>query len=736
MISAKERQGLNQAMSGKKNKKPGPIPVKLNSQQATHPLWGQACLFGIIALAFLLSFHTLTDTDIFWHLKTGQIIFETHQIPSRDLFSFTRAGEEWIDSQWLFQVIIYGLYKTAGYGGMILFGAILTSLTWTVILLPVFRSRKYFGVALVALLALLAASNRIKLRPEALTFLYMSLEIYLLESFRRGKKRAIYFLPLIILLWVNSHGLWPIYFAVFSAFLLEQILFFYLPGLFSAVRKQFALPAGFALKAMGSALAISLPLTFINPFGWRGVAFPWTLFRESSFSGGLIKQLIFEFQSPFDHLPPFDFWTYIGLIAVSTLFVGSLLWRRRFYPGVFLAWLSLLWLSTSALRNVAVFAVATAELLCRLIGDEDLDAGGPNARTPGLFPGLRPVGALLMIVVLILAGRDVVSSRLYLRNFSYAKFGIGALETEYPIRGGKYLERMMETPGGLHPLRIFTDSETSAYLIWTGYPFWQVYIDPRLEVYGEKFLRAHINAMGKWQDFENENRKYDFDAVALARPMVVRNLISSLYNSPDWSLVYYDGFNVIFLKNKPGLKDFIARCRVDFQRGFFSPLPEGVGRPWMVRERLNRGFLLFLFRQPVLAREELSAGIQLAPSDPDFNFYLGSSLFLTGEYRQARSYLEAVPQTYPQIVESRILLARSNAMLGERETAIGILSQILAQNPMEINACIDLAKIHEMNRDARALAQWRRCGQIYQSNPQIYGQAGEEIGKALQRLQP
>ena len=142
-----------------------------------------------------------------------------------------------------------------------------------------------------------------------------------------------------------------------------------------------------------------------------------------------------------------------------------------------------------------------------------------------------------------------------------------------------------------------------------------------------------------------------------------------------------------------------------------------------------------MFRQPDLAREELAAGIQLAPSDPDFNFYLGSSLFLTGKYHEAKSYLESVPPSYLQISQTRIILARTYAALGEMAKAIEISTQTLTQNPMEINACMDLAKMYEVNRDAQALAQWQRCGRIYQSNPQMFGQAGEEIGKALQRLQ-
>ena len=146
--------------------------------------------------------------------------------------------------------------------------------------------------------------------------------------------------------------------------------------------------------------------------------------------------------------------------------------------------------------------------------------------------------------------------------------------------------------------------------------------------------------------------------------------------------------------------------------------------------------LLFLFGQPGLASEELSAGIPLAPSDPDYNFFLGRSLFATGKYREAIGYLQNVPQRYSQYIEGRIILARSYAVLGENKRAEEILNRIQDQNPLEINSCIDLAKLYEGSRETpTALTQWQRCYQIYRSNPQAYGQAGEEIGQALQRLQ-
>src|SRR4051794_17891599 len=74
-----------------------------------------AGLVGLfIALAFLLGVFPLKDADIYWHLRTGQIIRQTGQVPSVDHFTFTREGSPWIDLHWVFQIGVSWLHERGG----------------------------------------------------------------------------------------------------------------------------------------------------------------------------------------------------------------------------------------------------------------------------------------------------------------------------------------------------------------------------------------------------------------------------------------------------------------------------------------------------------------------------------------------------------------------------------------------------------------------------------------------
>ena len=42
-----------------------------------------------LILTFLLGVFPLKDTDIYWHLRTGDLIRQTGQVPHTDIFTFT-----------------------------------------------------------------------------------------------------------------------------------------------------------------------------------------------------------------------------------------------------------------------------------------------------------------------------------------------------------------------------------------------------------------------------------------------------------------------------------------------------------------------------------------------------------------------------------------------------------------------------------------------------------------------
>ena len=67
-----------------------------------------AGLLGVLAVLTVRS--RFDDPDMWWHLKTGEIVWKTHTIPVADVFSYTTAHHALVPHEWLSQLLIYGAY--------------------------------------------------------------------------------------------------------------------------------------------------------------------------------------------------------------------------------------------------------------------------------------------------------------------------------------------------------------------------------------------------------------------------------------------------------------------------------------------------------------------------------------------------------------------------------------------------------------------------------------------------
>jgi len=696
---------------------------------------GRICFAGIIALAFLMSFHTLVDTDTFWQLKTGEIIFESHRVPHQDIFSFTVAGKEWIDSQWLFQLIIYILYRIGGYAGMILFGGILMALTWTLILVPGYDSKRYFRLIPLGLVSLLAASSRLRLRPEFLTFFFLALELFLLHLYRQGKSKALYPIPVLILLWVNSQGLWPMGLFILMAMLAEQVLALPQFGL----QKYFKLapgPAGKkAILELGICLAVSALVIWMNPYGWKGVVFPIKLLWEISSSGSFIGSYIGEFQTPFLLNNPLVRAAYIILVVFSGLLFILLIFSRRLFPADLIICGTFIFLSATANRNVPLFAMVTAMLGGRLI----LELPDPGwlrlKRFSGRLLRFRPLAAGILIIAMVWLSQEIVRSRFFIWDMLFCRFGIGTMETDYPIRAGQFLKSIPELESA-RPLNIFTDINNAGYMIWTGYPAWKVYVDPRMELYGDQFIKNYASLFDHREGFNQEDRKYNFDLVIVSAYSKGSDFIQSLYSSPAWVLIYLDGKNMVFLKNQPSFSGVIENYRMNLREKLDTPLPKNLGGFWMAGEKNNRGLHLLLLNHKELAIYEFEDGIKYDPGNPNLIYNLGITLSELRRYSEALPYLEEHTKNHPEDIDGRIQLAWDLASTAKPDRAILILQGILNTFPNQISACMNLAKVFEMVKDQdRAYAQWQRCREISRRDPIRLKPQADKISEALKQYQ-
>src|SRR5580658_9684484 len=104
-----------------------------SSAAGMHPAWARwvvpsasdvffVVLLGLVAFTSL-SVRLLGDAGIGWHIRTGQLILATHEIPRVDPFSST-AGQPWFAWEWLYDVAAGWLDSAVGLNGVVLFTAV------------------------------------------------------------------------------------------------------------------------------------------------------------------------------------------------------------------------------------------------------------------------------------------------------------------------------------------------------------------------------------------------------------------------------------------------------------------------------------------------------------------------------------------------------------------------------------------------------------------------------------
>ncbi len=223
-------------------------------------------LLACFLLVFLLAIRKIGTDDIGFHLKAGQWIVQHLAFPQKDTFTYTQGNRDYLDSNGLYQILLYGFYRTFGYASLTLLNAdvilIVFNLLW-------FRLKATLAppwmLSLLLLAAALAMKRRFIVRPEVFSWLYLSLTLWILDLRFSKARNLIFLLPLIQLLWVNSEGLFMLGWAALATYLLS--------GWFHGKRIDFPLVC-YSL--------LSVAIGILNPYGLRGLLFPFFPLDQAS----------------------------------------------------------------------------------------------------------------------------------------------------------------------------------------------------------------------------------------------------------------------------------------------------------------------------------------------------------------------------------------------------------------------------------------------------------------------
>ncbi|HKF52524.1 MAG TPA: hypothetical protein VKB26_09445 [Candidatus Acidoferrales bacterium] len=212
------------------------------------------------------------DPDLWWHLKDGQAILATHHWATTDPYSFTVYGQPWMSCEWLGNVLLAAVSRIGGVLGLdilliVLGSAVMIALYY----LGTLRSGNSKAGFLAAGLLSSLAFQSFTLRPQMLGYLFLILTMIALEFFRQGKHRAIWFLPPLMLVWINTHGSWIIGLGAIFAYWICGLKSFEVGGI---VAKAWT-PS--ERRQISFVFMLCLAVLPITPYGTRLVAYPFTV---------------------------------------------------------------------------------------------------------------------------------------------------------------------------------------------------------------------------------------------------------------------------------------------------------------------------------------------------------------------------------------------------------------------------------------------------------------------------
>lgn len=284
-------------------------------------------LYG--ALVFLFT-RTYADADLWGHVRFGMDMVGTRSIPAADSYSFT-SDVPWVNHEWLAEVLMGGAYLAAGDAGLVLLKLLIAGFVSVVLFTSLhgagWRGR-YLDVVLT--LGLLTTFFRLQfVRPQLFSVACFTALLLIIREHGRGRHGTLWLLPLLFVVWVNSHGGFVVGLGVL--------------GLWAAVSIASTLSVRQAF-VIGLAVAASFLATLVNPYG----AGLWRFIRETV---GLSRPEILDW-IPLWRFP-------LGILLLEFIFpvvvVASLVRSRRMPPVVNIAIAAVLGLAMLKVSRLDAF---------------------------------------------------------------------------------------------------------------------------------------------------------------------------------------------------------------------------------------------------------------------------------------------------------------------------------------------------------------------------------------------
>lgn len=623
----------------------------------THPAMLAATLVAFAGVLASVTY-TLFETDFWHHLVVGKAIWQLGRVPTTQLWTWTSYGDPELNSAWLFRVLIWKCWELGGVWGLFAWRWAMTLGAFALLWATARRMGARGFAALVTLVACgLAYRSRSQIRPETLVAVYLSLELWILETRRHGGPDRTAWIPVIALAWANTH--------------LSYFLGFILLGIHWGAaqvatwrrrERAGAEPRPGRLLLVGlAALAVSL----LNPFGWRA------LWQPFDFALHWRNEPLFTSIGELQHLPLVALrWSGVAFLLV--LWPLLILWRARRRGWDVVEVLSFIVFGAFAVSSVRFLGYLS--LVCLPYLARDLDAWVASVRWPrwSAPPWRRAAIAAAACVALGLPAWSARGTGL----------GVG-IDTRYvPERACDFVAAHGIEGRGFNSLHF------GGYMLWR---FWPdrarlPFMTGTLEALHPEDRLGYERARGGSEGWRALDDRHRFDyALLYRRQLGGDRMLDALDADTSFALVFVDDVAALFVRRDGPYAGVAARFA-------YQVAPAGRNAIGALGRACERDTVLRARARAELARQ--SAG---SPRDAMASSVLATLELMDGHLGEAEARLRHALEVDPDLPRAHERLGTIALAAGRPGDALRELRRALAEPPVTPGLHVALGRAYRLS---------------------------------------
>ncbi len=443
-----------------------------------------------------------TDPDLGWQIRCGEEIWQRHSLCSVNRFTVLLKDYSWPNHYWLYQAMVFPLYKLGGFGGLTIFNALLMSLAFLFFYLAIknYLWEKILAAGLIIFWGWGVFSSG--LRSQLFSFFFSCLILFLSTKLRQKTFWAA-ILPLIILVWANVHG---------GSVILGLILLFFLLT-HQAVYQPKKIPLFIFVYLM------SLSFTLFNPFGVAIYQDAWRHFAGVNLAG-----LIAEWVPP----SPLAWWSILlSALGLSLLVLlrpqkrENLFWLLLLFPFVILA--------LKARRNVPFYWLIWFYILFKQSLIKDI--------------WLKKEVIFLMFFVFFFFGLFLRLPLTIHTNLSLTNYCQDS-NLSYPCGAVNFLRQQA-------PANVFNRYEWGGFLLWQ-LPEFNFFVDGRMPAWETPSHKSpytiYLEILQTQPGWENTLKEYNISWILISPGTFMDLLLRPEPQKYGWQEAYRDQVSVIYQK--------------------------------------------------------------------------------------------------------------------------------------------------------------------------------------------